>query len=474
MSTPAPALGLTLWVPLATSSKLFSAAPNDPTAAANQATSDFDLGWPGALPQLNGHAVILAVRAAAALGADVRFQSRFVRRHEAGPNWPRGYQLTQREEPLASGGEVAIADGRTAHLRHIALEEGGARVHDDGETAWVDTNPSGAPYLRIDTEPCLQSATEVLQLLAALPQRLRFEGVLATPDASLRCQVSVALRSADATSVGPTVVILDLPTPAAGCAAIEQEVRRQLAIVAAGGSVVAEARRWHPDHRVRSPAHTGTFSLPFWLDDPDVPPLIVDSTLRSAERQRTAESPAARADRYARSHSLPSQLVAALLVDRATGDQFEHLLGDGVPAAEVAHWLIDELVPLLRERGESLATTHRRPEQFTELLGWCRRTQRTVATTRQLQQWLAHPHPPAITARSLGLDRCEDDEALRRWLRTAVQTNPELAHAARRDDAAAQALLGHAQRLARGRAAADRLRVLLQEILGGAASIPPA
>ncbi|MBZ0151557.1 MAG: hypothetical protein K8J09_08500 [Planctomycetes bacterium] len=287
-------IGLIVQVQLATRSKLFSPAPTSGCATPNSGLCAFDLGLPGTLPRLNGHAVALAVRAALALGCELQPQSRFVRRHESRPDLPKGYLLTQRGEPLARGGSVPFGDGLRCRLQRLYLEEDRGTLHSTPTATLVDLNRAGMPLLGIVSEPDLPGPAHASAFLRELLTILRTAAVSAADDVggALRCAATISVPAPDAATADHTVHLMHLGSPAMLQQALEHEQRRQIALRAAGVAVTAETRVYDAIGGETRPRRDGPAPAdPRYLPDPDLPPLRIEDHMLTAEREWLATQP---------------------------------------------------------------------------------------------------------------------------------------------------------------------------------------
>jgi aspartyl-tRNA(Asn)/glutamyl-tRNA(Gln) amidotransferase subunit B len=467
-------IGLEVHVQLATDSKLFSPAPAAALGEPNTRVHCVDLGLPGVLPVPNARAIELAVRASLALGSTVQRRSRFARKHYFYPDLPKGYQISQLDEPLARGGEVVLANGRTCRLHRLHVEEdAGKLTHTDAGTL-VDLNRAGVPLVEIVTEPDLRSPAEAEAFLRELRHRLRFCGVSDCDMelGSMRCDANVSLMPAGATAYGTKVELKNLNSPKMVLRALEYEERRQTAVLAAGGKVAAETRGWNDElgesRSLRSKEEAPDYR---YLDDPDLPPLVIDEDAIARAHAALGELPAARAARYRERLALPDTDVEQLVAERATGDWFEQVVAAGADPKTAANWTIADVLPALHERQGALATFPIAPARLAELLALLANgTLTQTAAKRVFRHLLDHDIPPARAVQELGLDRITDAAVLAPLARAAVDALPEAAAAVRAGRTKAfDALKGHVMRATRGRADP----VAVDELLRAALAEPP-
>jgi aspartyl-tRNA(Asn)/glutamyl-tRNA(Gln) amidotransferase subunit B len=281
-----PVIGLEVHCQLLTAAKIFCSCPNRFGDPPNTNVCPVCLGLPGALPVLSRHAVTLALRAALATGCIVHPVSVFARKNYFYPDLPKGYQISQYERPLATGGHIEIADGasfRRVRLNRIHMEEDAGKLLHEG-FAWsdsrsgVDFNRSGVPLIEIVSEPDLRSAEEAHEYLTSLKAILLYAGVSDgnMEEGSLRCDANVSVRRAGTHALGTRVEVKNLNSFRNVARAIEHETRRQAALVESGREVVQETRLWNADKgetasmRGKEDAHDYRY-----FPEPDLPPLVV-------------------------------------------------------------------------------------------------------------------------------------------------------------------------------------------------------
>ena len=348
--------GLEVHVQLKTTQKLFSVAPVRFGQAPNVDVDAVDVGLPGALPVLNDEAVTLALRIGVALGCTVRANSRFARKHYFYPDSPKGYQITQADEPILSDGCVVIDgdDGpREIPLVRAHLEEdAGKSIHDEHGTR-LDWNRAGTPLLEVVTKPALRSAEEAMRFFRAL--RAIAMAVSACDgnlqEGSMRADANVSVRRRGE-PLGTRVELKNINSPRFLHDAIEHEARRQVALLLAGGKVTQETRLWDPD-RGESRVMRSKEDAPDYryMGDPDLPLLVIDEARLDDVTATLPELPAARRARYG-SLGVADAAAAAIAFDPAVTAFFEGALAaadEGSPtsrAKSVANWVTNDLLGL--------------------------------------------------------------------------------------------------------------------------------
>ncbi len=354
-----PVIGLEVHAQLKTRSKAFCACPVVFGAEANTAVCPVCLGYPGALPVPNREMVALAMRIALATGCTVHGVSVFARKNYFYADLPKGYQISQYDRPLATGGTVEVrgADGtpRAARLHRIHLEEdAGKSMH---EAPWddvpsgvslVDLNRAGTPLVEIVTEPDLLSPEEAYDFLVKLRRLVRWVGASDgnMEEGSLRCDANVSLRPAGTEALGTKVEVKNLNSIAHVKKALEHEIVRQSAVLGAGGAVVQETRLFDPGSGTTRPMRSKEEAMDYrYFPDPDLGALVVDDAWRAEVAASLPELPAAREARLASSLGLPPSDAATLCSARPFADAFEEAvaLHPSNPKG-VANWFLGDVL----------------------------------------------------------------------------------------------------------------------------------
>lgn len=347
--TRTPVIGLEIHVQLKTATKLFCGDRVEFGAEPNTHVCPVCLGLPGALPVPNRRAIELGIRAATALKCTVRRTSRFVRKNYFYPDLPKGYQITQYEEPLAAGGELRMRDGSVVRIRRAHIEEDAAKLLHGrlaGKTA-IDMNRAGVPLLEIVTEPDIKSPAHARSFLDLLKRTLQYVGVsdCEMEKGTLRVDANVSL-SAEPDELASTgrAELKNLNSFAAIERALRAELQRQDSELAAGNSIAGQTLSWHDvtgELRVlREKEQTVEYR---YMDEPDLPPLILDDALVAACAE-LPELPLARAERLLRQYGLRPADADVLTGSRGLADYFEELVSLTGDAHAAATWTLREVL----------------------------------------------------------------------------------------------------------------------------------
>lgn len=350
-----PVIGLEIHVQLATRTKAFAPVEQRFGAPPNALTDPTILGLPGALPSPNRAAIAAAIRLGLAVGSTIATRCRFDRKHYFYPDLPKGYQISQHDQPLCRGGAVEVwhAGVRTAvALERIHVEEDAGKLTHHGATSRVDLNRAGVPLVEVVTAPVLASADDAAAYMRALHRLVRHldvcEGDL--EKGHLRCDANVSVRRPGA-PLGTRVELKNINSFRFVKAAIEHEIARQIRLLEGGGAVERETRLWDGvagrSQPMRSKEEVADYR---YLPDPDLPPLAVSDDELAAARAALPELPAARLARL---------LAAGLSFDDADHLTGERALADyydrAVAAAgglhrPIAAWIVNELARELAGR----------------------------------------------------------------------------------------------------------------------------
>ena len=358
-------IGLEIHAQLLTASKIFCGCSAAFGAGPNTHICPVCLGLPGALPVLNRAAVDFAIRAALALNCTIQPTSIFARKNYFYPDLPKGYQISQYEQPLATGGVVELTGGgsvRRVGITRVHMEEdAGKSIHDgfvdSDRKTYVDFNRSGVPLIEIVSEPDLRSAADAAEFFTQLRDVLVWLGVNDgnMEEGSLRCDANVSVRPVGETTLGTKAEVKNLNSFRFLQKALEHEIARQIDIVEDGGRIVQETRLWDADlgrtasMRSKEEAHDYRY-----FPEPDLSPVVVDAERVARIRAAMPELPGARRRRFVEVFALPEYDAAQLTQSRALADYFEAVTTAGAPPKAASNWIMGELARTLNERGVAI------------------------------------------------------------------------------------------------------------------------
>jgi aspartyl-tRNA(Asn)/glutamyl-tRNA(Gln) amidotransferase subunit B len=369
-----PVIGLEVHAQLLTQSKIFSGASTAFGAEPNVHTTEVCLGMPGALPVLNEKVVELAVRAGLALNCEIRLRSVWARKHYFYPDLPKGYQITQYEEPICERGYLAFFVGAAPkHVRILRIhmeEDAGKSIH-EGAQSLVDLNRAGTPLLEIVSEPDLRSSEEAAEYLKTLRDVLVYLGVNDgnLEEGSFRCDANVSVMRQGTSEFGTRVELKNLNSFRFVKQAIDYEIARQVELVEGGGKVVQQTRLFDSQRgetrAMRSKEDAQDYR---YFPDPDLPPLQLEAAWVESMRAMLPELPLAKAGRYVGELGLSEYDAKLLTADKALAAFFEGALGAYGDAKKLANWCLGELARQVNEKGVALTAVKVTPAQLGALL----------------------------------------------------------------------------------------------------------
>ena len=374
-----PVIGLEVHVQLKTKTKIFSHSTHQFGKPPNTQTDPVVLGLPGALPVLNEVAVSLALRAALAVNCRVNSFSRFARKNYFYPDLPKGYQISQFDQPLAEHGWLDIETaGRARRIGVTRLhmeEDAGKTIHDGFSDSirfsYVDLNRAGAPLCEIVSEPDLRSADESVAYLNELKLLLQFAGVsnCDMEKGQLRCDANISVRPVGAERFGTRCEIKNLNSFRFVKQAIQYEIARQVAIVESGGTIEQETRLFNTGTGATASLRGKEDSHDYrYFPEPDLPPLVISSRRLAAVRAQMPELPPAMRARFTAEYGLSDYSARVLTATTAMASFFEEAAKASGNPKTAANWVQGELMGALNAAGTDMPNSPVSATQLGELV----------------------------------------------------------------------------------------------------------
>ncbi len=356
-----PVIGLEVHVQLNTRTKIFCGCPTSFGAPPNSNVCPVCLGMPGALPVLNRQAVEMAIQAALAMQCRVNAFSRFARKNYFYPDLPKGYQISQYDQPLAEHGwlEISVAGARKRiGVTRVHMEDdAGKSIHDGFKDSdrytYVDLNRSGTPLIEIVSEPDLRASDEAYEYLTELKQVMQYVGVSECDmeKGQLRCDANVSVRLKGAEKFGTKAEVKNLNSFRFAKLALDYEIARQVALIESGGRVEQETRLYNvatgETVGMRSKEHAHDYR---YFPEPDLVPLRVSEPWRERIRAAMPELPADKRRRFIESYGLREYDAQVLTATRAISDYFEKVAATAGDPRTAANWVAGDLLGALKGR----------------------------------------------------------------------------------------------------------------------------
>ena len=416
-------IGLETHVQLRTVSKMFCGCSAVFGAAPNTHVCPVCLGLPGALPAPNGEALKHAVRAALALGCTIHAKSVFARKNYFYPDLPKGYQISQFEQPLATKGSLTfLAPERgllTATIVRLHVEEdAGKSLHDRFPKATaVDLNRAGVPLIEIVTGPDFRSPPEARAYLQTLKQLLEYIGVsdCDMEKGSLRVDANVSVRRAGDSALGVKTEVKNINSFAFVEKALGVERDRQIAVLEGGGTLTQQTMLYdNKDNAVR-PQRSKEESHDYrYFPEPDLPPLVLTPEFVAEQQSLLPELPASKRERFVAQYGLPQQDAAVLTAGRAVADYYEGVVHAGAEAKAAANWVMGEVLADAKDHAEALRVP---AGSLAQLIGLVKGgTVSHQAGKRVFTELANRGGDPRTIAEALGVIQVADSTVVARWV----------------------------------------------------------
>ncbi len=479
-----PVIGLEVHVQLATRTKIFCGCPTSFGASPNTNVCPVCLGLPGALPVLSREAVELGIKAAMALNCAIRPVSRFARKNYFYPDLPKGYQISQYDEPLAENGWVDIvvdAGERAKTNRRIGVtrvhmeDDAGKSQHegfkDSDRYTYVDLNRSGTPLIEIVSEPDMRSADEAFAYVTELKQNMQFVEV-STCDMEkghLRCDANVSVRLKGAEEFGTKVEVKNLNSFRFLKQAIDYEIARQVGVIEGGGRIHQETRLYDPDSgvtvgmRSKEQAHDYRY-----FPEPDLVPLRISAQWQAEVRGTMPELPGARRARFLEVYGLREYDVQVLTATRAIAEFYEEAAEIAKDAKAAANWVMGDVSGLLKTAGKEIHESPVSARDLGELVGMVARGELTGKLGKDvLAKMFETGEPPSVIVEREGLKTITDSGALEKIIDEVVAANPKQVEQYRGGKASVIGfLVGQVMKASRGQASPAAVNEMLKAKLG--------
>jgi aspartyl-tRNA(Asn)/glutamyl-tRNA(Gln) amidotransferase subunit B len=466
-----PVIGLEIHVQLSTRTKMFCGCELSFGEPPNTRTCEVCLGLPGALPVANAETIHFGLMIGLALGCELAPQSIFHRKNYFYPDLPKGYQISQYDEPLCRGGRLGDVRIHRVHLEEDAakLVHAGTsgRIHGSAESI-VDFNRGGTPLAEIVTEPDLRAAEDCGEWLRLLRATLRQLGVsdVNMEEGSLRCDANVSIRPAGRRELGTKTELKNMNSFRFLEKGIRAEIARQESLLRAGEDVVQETLHFDPRTETLTPLRSKEEAHDYrYFPEPDLVPVTITQEMLDRAKAALPELPAARAERFERDLGLSPDSAKLLAWRAELGDYFETALRtDGVEPQPLANW-VNELVA--RIDVEDPADSRVEPGALATLVGLVTERKVTQNAAKQvLDKLVAEGGDPAQIVEREGLGAIGGGDTLEPIVQRALDANPDVVEKLREGNMKPiGVIVGFVMRETKGRADGGEVTRIVREKL---------
>ena len=472
-------IGLEVHLQLRTKTKIFCSCSTRFGDPPNSNVCPVCLGLPGALPVLNQEAVTMAMKAALALNCAINPRSRFARKNYFYPDLPKGYQISQYDEPLAENGWVEIAVGGTRKrigVTRVHMEEdAGKSLHegfaDSDRKSYIDLNRSGVPLIEIVSEPDLRTPDESFEYLTRLKTLLMYLDVsnCNMEEGSLRCDANVSVRREGATEFGVKTEVKNLNSFRFLQKALGYEIDRQIEILEGGGTIHQETRLWDSREQRTYGMRSKEFAHDYrYFPEPDLLPLVITEEWKAEVRESLPELPDARRQRFMREYALPEYDAGQLTLSRPLADYFEETARESGEPKLAANWVLSELLYLLKGASREITASPVSAAHLAELL---RLVAKGAVSGKMAKDILAEMFTTGKTAGALvsekGLAQISDSDQIAAAARQVIASNPKQVEQYRSGKTATLGwFVGQVMKATRGQANPQMVQELLKKELG--------
>jgi aspartyl-tRNA(Asn)/glutamyl-tRNA(Gln) amidotransferase subunit B len=477
-------IGLEVHVQVKTRSKVFTRVAAGYGHAPNTLTDPVVLALPGTLPVMNKAALDAIIKAGLLLGCEIAPVCKWDRKNYFYPDSPKNYQISQYDQPICLGGSVEIelpgaarnvmGEHKTIPLTRIHLEEDVGKLNHGAADSLVDYNRAGTPLMEIVSEPAMHTADEAYAYLTSLRATMIYGGIsdCDMEKGQLRCDANISIRPVGQKELGVKVELKNLNSISFVRDGIAHEIKRQIAVLERGGTIVQETRDYDGQTGTSQSLRSKEMAHDYrYFPDPDLMPVVVDEAWKARLRAECPELPFDKQRRFIEQYQLPYTLTSVLVWDRELSDYFEEAAKlSGKPQA-AGNWIANDL---LREIGNAKLALSESKVQSSHIAELVKLVDSGAVLTNAakeifVEMFTSGEAPSAIADRR-GLKAAPTDAGeLEQWCRDSIAANPKaVAEFKAGKDSAINALKGPVMKAGKGKAnpkfVDETLRKLLAEM----------
>lgn len=474
-----PTIGLEVHAELQTASKMFCGCRvvDSTIADPNIAVCPICAGMPGMLPVTNQRAVEYGLRVALALECEINYASIFARKNYFYPDLPKGYQISQYEEPIGRNGKLMITTSqgeRLIHVRRVHLEEDTGKlthITNQGEShSLVDLNRAGVPLLEIVTEPDLHTSEEVRAYAQALRSLLRYVDVNSgdLQKGVIRIEPNVSIALVGSEELGTKVEIKNLNSFRALERGVAYEIQRQAKLLDEGEQVQQETVGWDETREVTFTQRVKEGDTDYrYFPEPDLPPLVLDPAWVEEIGLALPELPVARQHRFQQEYGLSVYDADVLVAEKATADYFEAVVAAEIPAKMAANWISGDLFALLNQENQRIQESTVSSNALAGLLKMVAKAEINNNTAKAvLAEMFSSGKPAEVIVEEKGLRQVSDTSFISELVQSVLNENPEqLANYLAGKETLSKWFFGQVMRSAKGKANPQVVQVELEKQL---------
>lgn len=434
-----PVIGLEVHAQLSTKSKAFCGCATEYGAPPNTNVCPVCLGHPGALPVFNEKSAAYAIRMGLATHSKIRPESTFARKNYFYPDLPKGYQITQYDDPICYDGFIEIETGenetKKIGITRIHLEEDtGKSIHDLDIDTLMDLNRCGSPLIEIVSEPDMRSPKEAYLYMRQIRQTLVYLGICDgnLEEGSLRCDANVSVRRKGAEKFGTRTEVKNINSFRNVERAIEYEINRQIEEILAGGAIIQETRMWDAGAQKTRPMRSKEESNDYrYFPEPDLLKLIVSDEWIESERAEMPELPLERKRRLIKDYSIPAYDAGVLAEERTNADYYEQVCAelDEKTANKfklASNWIMTEVMRELSERNIPINELDLSPKHLAELIDLFGSEKISSKIAKEIfPEMLEKKSSPKDIVKERGLEQVSDIGWIEGLVKETIDANPD-------------------------------------------------